>query len=59
MCHYLKKCYIFTHMKAYFNFNNIMIIHMYVRMYTTTNVYIYIQINEGSKDVRISYRFEK
>lgn len=32
---------------------------MYVRMYTTTNVYIYIQINEGSKDVRISYRFEK
>lgn len=30
---------------------------MYVRMYTTTNVYI--QINEGSKDVRISYRFEK
>lgn len=48
-------------MKAYFNFNNVIIIHMYVRMYTATNVYIYIyiQINEGSKDMRISYRFEK
>lgn len=32
---------------------------MYVLMYTVINVYIYIQINEESKDVRISYRFEK
>lgn len=34
---------------------------MYVRMYTATNVYIYIyiQINEESKDMRISYHFEK
>lgn len=31
-----------THRKAYFN--NVIIIHMYVRMHTAVNVYIYIHV---------------